>query len=303
MRDSFSNSLIRAATSNSKVCLLTGDHGYALFDQFRKLLPTRYINAGIAEQNMVGVAAGLAKAGFLPVIYGLSAFVPVRVLEQIKLDFCYENLPGIFIGDGAGVVYSHLGSSHQSTEDVACLRALPNIRILSPCDKFEMEATFDMAIKSSGPVYIRMGKADLGEVHSQVPDITWGEPICLQRGQGRTVIFATGSMVIEALHLASTSAAAGATVYSVPSLKPLSNKIISNIIRGAEKVITLEEHSIYGGLGSAVAEIAASIGGVPVQILGIKDRFSEMAGTYQYLMKEHGLDRSSIFNEVSNFRS
>src|SRR3954452_23155808 len=121
MRDAFSRSLIQAATADPRVLLLTGDHGYALFDEFRRVCPAQYINAGVAEQNMVGLAAGLAKGGLRPVVYGLSAFVPIRVLEQIKLDVCHEQLPVVFIGDGAGVVYSSLGTSHQSTEDIAAL--------------------------------------------------------------------------------------------------------------------------------------------------------------------------------------
>src|SRR4029079_453231 len=118
VRTAFSRALVRAATADPRVVLLTGDHGYALFDDFRASCPGQYVNAGVAEQNMVGVAAGLAKGGLRPIVYGLSAFVPMRVLEQIKLDVCYEQLPVVFIGDGAGVVYSALGSSHQSTEDL-----------------------------------------------------------------------------------------------------------------------------------------------------------------------------------------
>ncbi|MFN5980251.1 MAG: transketolase, partial [Pseudanabaena sp.] len=140
MRNAFSRALVTAAQADPRILLLTGDHGYALFDEFRQVCPDQYINAGVAEQNMVGVAAGLAKGSFRPIVYGLSSFVPMRVLEQIKLDICYEQLPVILIGDGAGVVYSNLGSSHQSTEDIAALRAIPNITILSPADHYEMTA-------------------------------------------------------------------------------------------------------------------------------------------------------------------
>ena len=115
MRDAFSTTLVDLAKNDERVLLLTGDHGYALFDEFRKQCPAQYINAGIAEQNMVGMAAGLARLGFRPFVYGLSAFVPVRVLEQIKLDVAHDDLPVVFLGDGAGFVYSHLGTSHQST--------------------------------------------------------------------------------------------------------------------------------------------------------------------------------------------
>src|SRR5437588_8621157 len=165
MRNAFAKMLVQAARTDPRILLLTGDHGYALFDEFRRRCPGQYLNAGVAEQNMVGVAAGLAKGGLRPVVYSLSAFVPVRVLEQIKIDVCYEELPVVFIGDGAGVVYSTLGTSHQSTEDVAALRALPHLAILSPADDLEMTACMELAFRREGPVYLRMGKADLGAVH------------------------------------------------------------------------------------------------------------------------------------------
>src|SRR5450830_417409 len=165
MRSAFSKAIVDAATADPKVLLLTGDHGYALFDEFRQRCPAQFINAGIAEQNMVGVAAGLAKAGFKPIVYGLAAFVPVRVLEQIKIDICYENLPVILMGDGAGLVYSHLGTSHQSTEDIACTRAIPELSIYSPGDRFEMTACMNLAYQAKTPVYLRMGKSDRGDVH------------------------------------------------------------------------------------------------------------------------------------------
>ena len=132
MRDSFSDALVALAVRDPKVLLLTGDHGYALFDAFRKACPDQYINAGIAEQNMVGMAAGLARVGYRPFVYGLSAFVPIRVLEQIKLDIAHDDLPVVLLGDGAGFVYSHLGTSHQSTEDIACARVISGLTVLSP---------------------------------------------------------------------------------------------------------------------------------------------------------------------------
>src|SRR5215475_8179187 len=138
MRNAFSSALVAAARADERVLLLTGDHGYSLFDEFRRVCPDQYLNAGVAEQNMVGVAAGLAKSGLRPILYGLSAFVPVRVLEQIKLDIGYENLPVVMIGDAAGFVYGTLGASHHCTEDISALRAIPNVRILSPADAHEM---------------------------------------------------------------------------------------------------------------------------------------------------------------------
>ena len=299
MRNAFSSALLQAALNDPRVILLTGDHGYALFDEFRQRCPDQYINAGVAEQNMVGVAAGLAKAGFRPVVYGLSAFVPIRVLEQIKLDVCYENLPVIFIGDGAGVVYSALGSSHQSTEDIAALRAVPNIGILSPCDAFEMTRCFELALTLERPVYLRMGKADLGNVHSAVTQFKWGDLLELKSGIGSIAFLATGSMVVKALELSEYWA--DSAVWSVPSIKPLNAETVTSICQRHQIVAVLEEHSIYGGLGGAISEISSSHAPTWVFKAGIQDRFSQYCGSYDYLMQEHGLSISQIKNQLENF--
>jgi transketolase len=299
MRNAFAKALIHAAQADERVVLLTGDHGYSLFDEFRQVCPRQYINAGVAEQNMVGVAAGLAKAGLRPVLYGLSAFVPMRVLEQIKLDVCYERLPIVFIGDGAGVVYSTLGASHQCTEDVAALMALPHMAILSPADAWEMTACMELAFVAEGPVYVRMGKSDLGTVHARRPDVTWGEPILLSEGHGPLAWIATGSMVQTALRVALRWP--GSTVWSAPCLKPLHDGPIVSIGRRHGAIITLEEHSIHGGIGSAVAEIATSHAPTWVCRIGIPDRFSRACGSHQYLLAEHELDDEAITRKVQGF--
>lgn len=300
MREMFSEILVQAAKANPNLYLLTGDHGYALFDKLRQECPDRFINSGVAEQNMIGVAAGLSKLGFTPVIYGLSAFIPIRVLEQIKIDFCYENLPCILIGDGAGVVYSYLGSSHQSTEDIACLRAVPNIRILSPADKYELRACFELALMAKAPVYLRFGKSDLGDVHSQQPQVQWGKPISIKKGRSDLAIFATGSMVAPAVRLVAEHYK-DACLYSIPFIKPMDVAEITEILKTKKNVVVIEEHSVFGGLGSAIAEIAAEMTGGPrVKRLGINDRFSEMCGSYQYLMKEHELDFESLSRELKS---
>jgi transketolase len=299
VRNAFSSSLVAAAKADERVLLLTGDHGYALFDEFRHLFPRQYINAGIAEQNMVGVAAGLAKSGFRPVVYALSAFSPIRVLEQIKLDVCCDELPVLFIGDGAGVVYSTLGASHQSTEDIAALRALPHMRILSPADAHEMKAAMELAFQTPAPVYLRMGKSDLGPVHPAPPKLEWGRLLPLCPGDGPLVFIATGSMVNLAVTLAKDWP--GSAVWSAPSLKPLDPDSLVTACKGHRLVVTLEEHSILGGLGSAVAEILSQEHPLPVCRLGIADRFSRFCGSYPYLMREHGLDLDSARSQILAF--
>lgn len=299
MRNAFSDVLVAAAKADPKVLLLTGDHGYALFDPFWKACPNQYINCGIAEQNMVGVAAGLAKAGFKPVVYGLAAFIPIRVLEQIKIDVCYENLPVIFIGDGAGLVYSYLGTSHQSTEDIACTRVIPALTVMSPADRFEMTATMQYALELSSPVYLRMGKSDCGDVHSGPIDLRPGELLPIKNGQQRIALIATGSMVRTAIEIAQYDL--DASVWSAPSIKPLNHKQLLAIAVNVDAIITLEEHSVMGGLGACVAEEVALHRPLPICRIGVEDRFSESCGSWEYLRQEHRLDLPSVKQRIKHF--
>lgn len=299
MRNAFSDALVAAAKADSKVLLLTGDHGYALFDPFRKACPDQYINCGIAEQNMVGVAAGLAKAGFKPIVYGLAAFVPIRVVEQLKIDVCYENLPVILIGDGAGLVYSHLGTSHQATEDIACTRAIPNLTVLSPADRFEMTAAMQYALNLSTPVYLRMGKSDCGDVHAGPIKIHAGELLPVKQGQQRIALIATGSMVRTAIEIAQQGL--DASIWSAPSIKPLNHERLLAIAANVDAIITLEEHSVMGGLGACVAEIISAQHPMPICRVGVEDKFSNSCGTWTHLLAEHGLDFQSVKQRVDTF--
>lgn len=301
MRAAFSETLVRLAKADPKVLLLTGDHGYALFDAFRRECPAQYINAGIAEQNMVGMAAGLARTGFRPFVYGLSAFIPVRVLEQIKLDIAHDHLPVILIGDGAGFVYSHLGTSHQSTEDIACTRAIPDLSVYSPADRFEMSTCMELAYQSRAPVYLRMGKSDRGDVHRHMPQASIGGLLPVQRGQAGDISFiATGSLVRTAMDIAAADYP-DAAVWSVPFIKPMDAKQVATICAQSRAVVVLEEHSVLGGLGSTIAEIASELAPVRLLRIGVQDRFSQHCGTYEYLLKEHGLDAAAIAQRIQAF--
>lgn len=301
MRAAFSDALVSLAKADHNVLLLTGDHGYALFDDFRRECPTQYINAGIAEQNMVGMAAGLARTGFRPFVYGLSAFIPVRVVEQIKLDIAHDKLPVVLIGDGAGFVYSHLGTSHQSTEDIACTRAIPNLSILSPADRFELAACMEHAYQVKAPVYLRMGKSDRGDVYKAPPQALVGDLLLVKpRDSGAIAFIATGSLVRTALDIA-TAAYPQAAVWSAPFIKPINSEQVAGICKQSSRVVVLEEHSVLGGLGSAIAEIASEYAPVRLLRVGVQDRFSHHCGTYEYLLKEHGLDRSAIEKRIRTF--
>lgn len=300
MRAAFSEALVRLA-EDPKVLLLTGDHGYALFDDFRRQRPKQYINAGIAEQNMVGMAAGLAKAGFIPFVYGLSAFVPIRVLEQIKLDVAHDSLHVVLLGDGAGFVYSHLGTSHQSTEDIAVTRAVPQLSVYSPADRFEQTLCMDWAYNAKSSVYLRMGKSDRGDVHAAALNAGLGDLLQVKTGVAGAMTFvATGSMVRTALDLA-IEAYPEARVWSVPFIKPTDRTLLAEICADSRAVVTFEEHSTIGGLGSLVCEIAAESSPVKILRIGVDDRFSHYCGSYQYLLKEHGLDAASVRTKVGAF--
>jgi len=301
MRAAFSATLVRLAKADPNLLLVTGDHGYALFDDFRRECPQQYINAGIAEQNMVGMAAGLARAGFRPFVYGLSAFIPVRVLEQIKLDIAHDKLPVVLVGDGAGFVYSHLGTSHQSTEDIACTRAVPDLSVYSPSDRFEVSACMELAYHSKCPVYLRMGKSDRGDVHADKPHASIGALLPIQLGQAATISFiATGSMVRTAADIAAVSYPEAA-VWSAPFIKPLDANQVAIICAQSRAVVVLEEHSVLGGLGSAIAEIASELAPVRLLRIGVPDRFSQHCGTYEYLLQEHCLDRAAVAQRIEAF--
>ena len=301
MRAAFSEALVRLAKADPNVLLLTGDHGYALFDDFRRECPAQYINAGIAEQNMVGMAAGLARVGFRPIVYGLSAFIPVRVVEQIKLDVAHDKLPVIFIGDGAGFVYSHLGTSHQSTEDIACTRAIPDLSVYSPADRFEVTACMELAYHSKAPVYLRMGKSDRGDVHISVPQTKAGNLLEAKPGKSGDLVFiATGALVRTALDIAAGSYPDTA-VWSVPFIKPIDSKQVTALCKQNRGVVVFEEHSVLGGLGSVIAEIASEFAPVRVLRIGVRDRFSHHCGSYEYLLKEHGLNRLAVELRIRDF--
>ncbi|MDR3607131.1 MAG: transketolase C-terminal domain-containing protein [Oligoflexia bacterium] len=297
MRNALSDLITESASNDPNSIVLSGDHGYALFDAIRKKHPNQFLNVGVMEQAMIGIAAGLCKQGFRPTVYGLSAFVPIRVLEQIKLDVCYPCLPVTFIGDGAGLVYSTLGVSHQCAEDVAALRALPNLRIYSPCDAEELRAVYRDMRGFSGPSYIRIGKGDRPVVNA-APLESGVEPHYTVAGKAGACLVATGSMVSISTQMGREL---GLSVLSVPKLKPLSDRIVAELSRFQE-IIVLEEHSRHGGLASALAELLCELphGRAPrLRAITLKEKFAEKCGTYQYALSEHEMADHQIKGRIS----
>ena len=296
MRERLSKLITEYAETDPRVIVLSGDHGYALFDPLRKSRPDQFLNVGVAEQNMIGVAAGLARTGFRPIAYGLAAFLPIRVLEQIKLDLCLSRLPVLLLGDGAGLVYSTLGSSHQCGEDVAALRPMPGITIYSPADATELEACFRSSMDlASGPSYLRIGKSDRPQIHAvpvESPDYAY-----THRGNGRVLLIGTGSMASAAQTVARK---AHFDSVSVMRIKPLPKRLISEAT-AYEQVVVLEEHHRAGGLYSAIAEAFFSLAPARyprMHSLSLKDQFSEKCGSHDYALSEHGLGDDQIERRI-----
>jgi transketolase len=297
MRDVLSDLIVTAAREEDRFLVLSGDHGYALFDAIRAERANQFVNVGVAEQNMIGVAAGLAKVGFRPCVYGLSAFVPIRVLEQIKLDLCHARLPVMMLGDGAGLVYSTLGVSHQCGEDIACLRPLPHVAIYSPCDAHELVACWREARTADHPAYIRLGKADRPAVHAApLADTT---PVYTHRPGGTAggvVIVATGSMVSPCTEFAARQ---GVACVSVPRIKPFPDELLG-MCGAAVKVIVVEEHAGTGGLWTSVVEQAArrsgaGAGTLVVESLALESAFTTTGGSWQQALREHRLADDQLF--------
>jgi transketolase len=293
MREALSALLVAEAKADPAFVVLSGDHGYALFDALRQASPAQFVNVGVCEQGMVGYASGMAALGMRPVAYGLAAFVPIRVLEQIKLDLCYPSRPVILLGDGAGVVYAALGSSHQCGEDLACLKPLPNLRIYSPCDEHELRACWTEARQAQGPSYIRLGKSDRPAAHTAPPS-GGSAPHWVHAAPGaRACLVATGSMVGLCQGLGREL---GVSVLSVPCLKPL-DPGLAGLLKPFATVIVVDEHSREGGLASSVADRLAEAGPNPFPrfvALTLADQFADKVGSYQYALSEHGLSDAQV---------
>ena len=301
MRHALSPLFLESADDDDRFLVLSGDHGYELFDALRTHHPDRFVNVGVAEQSMVGIAAGLCRTGFRPCIYGLASFVPLRVLEQVKIDLCYGSLPVMILGDGAGLVYSVLGASHQCGEDVACLRSLPNIAIYSPCDAHELRACWSEARQGSHPSYLRIGKSHPEDIHSS--PVRGTSPVVVSEAvpsSAPAVIVATGAMVRVGLQFAR---AHGIRCISVPRLKPAPVELIP-LLGDAQRVAVLEEHVSAGGLWSLVLEMLQSADILPpprVEPFGLRDAFTQTAGDHQHALSEHGLDDGRIAERLTRW--
>ena len=296
MRNAFADELTKIAVEDARVVLLSGDIGNKLFDKFKAKSETRFYNCGVAEANMIGVAAGLALSGLRPFVYTITPFTTTRCFEQIRVDACYHHVPVVIVGTGSGLSYAELGPTHHSLEDMAILRSLPNMRVLAPCDSTELRLALRAVLLDDSPAYIRIGKKGEPAIHAAPPAFKIGEAITVRSGTDVGLLCA-GNMMAEAIKAAEMLAGRGisAEVASFHTVKPLDGAYLARAGERFRLVVTIEEHSRIGGFGSAVAEWYAAQGRL-VQQLGFAtdDAFMHEVGSQEYARKKYGLTADNI---------
>lgn len=316
MRNAFANEMTLLAVRDPRVVLLSGDIGNRLFNDYKASFPDRFYNCGVAEQNMIGVAAGLAMGGLRPVVYTIAPFTTYRCLEQIRVDACYHDLPVTIVGVGAGLSYASLGGTHHSCEDIACLRSLPNMRVVCPGDAMEVRGGLRAALAQDHPVYMRIGKKNEPVVHADVPRMELGR--CLPvpvvsasevDGEFDVMVLSTGTMLPSARDAVPLLRERGinARLESWHTVKPLDEAALSSAFQRAKVVATIEEHSLIGGLGSAVAEWlvdqqAKRARGDALSArllrLGTPDAFQHLCGSQGFLREQLGLTALGIAEAI-----
>lgn len=298
MRNAFADELTKLGNEDERVVMLSGDIGNRLFDAFKDAHPNRFFNCGVAEANMTGLAAGLAMNGLRPVTYTITPFVTTRCLEQIRTDVCYHDVPVTVVAVGAGLAYAGLGPTHHACEDIAFLRALPNMVIMCPGDAFEVRAALRAVMKQDRPAYIRMGKKGEPKIHKgPVENFTIGKAITISEGSD-VCLLSTGNMLPEAVEAGKLLEKAGksARVVSFHTVKPLDEACLAEALDKFRLVVTLEEHSLIGGFGSAVTEWAVDNGHDTRKLIrvGTPDKFFKESGEQEHARERLGLTGHQI---------
>lgn len=300
MKRALINSLIESMEVDEKIYMLVGDLGFGVMDPIIEKFPKRFFNMGICEQNMMSVAAGMSLEDNIVYTYSIGNFPTLRALEQIRNDILYNNLNVKIVSVGSGFAYGSLGMSHHATEDIAVMRALPNIVILSPADPMETFKAVQYANKINGPVYIRIGRGGEENIPHIENEIEKGI-LKVREGNGKIALLSTSTITKEVLKSAVILEEKGVdiAVYSVAIIKPLNEKILIELSEKFEYIITIEEHNIVGGLGSAVAEILTDNECNCIQKrIGIRDKFIDMVGEPNYLRECCGLTGEKIAEYV-----
>jgi transketolase len=301
MKNTFEECLYKQMKNNKKIVAFFADSDFGLYENFKTEYPDRFFNFGIAETNMVAAAAGMAKSSggeLIPVVYTVSAFLAYRAYEFIRNDVCIQKLNVKFVGMGSGVKINNFGPTHHTTEDIACLRVLPNLTLLSPASPKEVPIIFEKSLEYNGATYIRLGKAFESEIYETEPNFEIGKSMVIQSGDDITLI-STGSIISNVIDAANRLKEEGITaeIINMTTIKPIDAEKIISSIKKTRRVVTVEEHQIIGGLGSAVSEVLCSNNvSVAFEMMGFKDRFCTEYGWHRDLLEAHNLTSEDIFN-------
>ena len=301
MRDTFVKTLLEIARNDKNLILITGDLGFGVLKPFWETLPDQFINAGIAEQNMTGIAAGLALEGKTVFTYSIGNFPTLRCLEQIRNDCAYHNANVKIVCVGGGFVYGSLGMSHHATEDLSIMRALPNVTVLAPGDLVEAECATKAVYSHKGTCYLRLGRGGEKRIHEKIDKFKIGKAIRINDGD-KVAIFSTGAIfdeVIEASNMLNEQGIYPA-LYTFTTVKPIDVETIEICARKYDLIVTVEEHNIIGGFGSAVSEVLAELSGQRGRVLkiGLNDKYSSIVGSQKYLRDVYGMSAEKIAEKV-----
>ncbi len=298
MRKTCLNMVYKLAKQDSRIIFIGSDLGAGTLEEFKREVPDRFFMEGISEQAILGMSAGLAMEGFIPYVNTIASFITRRAFEQIVIDLCLHNLPVRLIGNGGGLVYGPLGPTHQTFEDIAILRTLPNMAILAPADAHEMKNLMPLTVDLKGPVYIRLAKGHDPVVTDCIKYYKIGEPVVLKKGKN-VLIITTGrtlQMAVEAAEKLKLNSI-DVTILHCHTLKPLNTEPILEHLSSHECVITVEEHSVIGGLGSLISELMIDNKIFkPIKKIALPDKFIEGYGRQLDLLKKYSIDSDSIIS-------
>lgn len=300
MRDTFVRTLVELAKENKNIELVTGDLGFGVLKPYWEAVPNQFTNAGIAEQNMTALAAGMALEGKSVFTYSIGNFPTLRCVEQIRNDCCYHNANVKIVCVGGGFVYGSLGMSHHATEDIAIMRALPDMVVLAPGDLTEAEAATKAIAEYNGTCYLRLGRGGEKRIHEKIDNFQIGKAIKVKEGT-KVAIFSTGAIFEEVDEAVALLKEKGIDpeVYTFPTVKPIDRKVILDAAEKFDLIATIEEHNVVGGFGSAVAEVMAeNPQNAKLLKIGLEDTYSSKVGSQKYLRGEFGIDAKGIANKI-----
>lgn len=303
MRDAFFNALYPLFQQNKRAVIVTADTGAPTLDQYWQNLPEQFINVGIAEQQMIGMACGLALEGRKVYTYAIAPFITLRCYEHNKLDICAMKLPIVNLGVGAGYAYDIMGPTHHTTEDISIMRALPNLVIYSPADGITATALAKISFENPGPQYIRFDRAGIPDLY-QNQERNFFDGLIVTKPGKDLCLLATGAMVHTALKVAAEleRQRINAEVIDVFRLKPLNEELLFKLLKDTKKLVTLEEHRLPGGFGSLIAEaLLDARKNLPLLRIGMKDQFVFDLGGREVIWEKYGLDAKNIAQKILNF--